>query len=122
MNTRDLAAEYRFAHWVQVMRDRADQGISIRAYCESIGIHQNTYFYWQHKLRETAASGIQAATTLTEEKSLAPKGWTALCISSDHAEESKGLTVEAGGFRMTVCTDTDLDLLSKVCRVLKTLC
>lgn len=121
MNTRDITAEYRLAHWAQVMRDRADKGISIREYCESIGIHQNTYFYWQHKLREAAASGIQAAAALTEEKSLAPKGWTALRISSNHAEEPKGLKVEAGGFRITVCTDTDLELLAKVCQVLNTL-
>lgn len=120
MNTRDIAAEYRLAHWAQVMHDRADKGISIRAYCKNIGIHQNTYFYWQHKLREVAASGIQAAATLPEEKSLAPKDWAALCISSN-PEESQSLTVEVGGCRITVCAYTDTELLSKVCRVLKTL-
>jgi len=121
MNTKDIAAEYRLAHWAQVIQDCADKGISVRAYCKSIGIHQNTYFYWQHKLRETAASGIQVAATLSEEKSLAPKGWAALCISSGHDEEPQGLTVEVGGCHIAICTDTDLELLSKVCQVLKTL-
>jgi putative transposase len=121
MNTRDIAAEYRLAHWAQIMQDRADKRISVRAYCESIGIHQNTYFYWQHKLREAAASEIQATATLPEEKSIAPKGWAALCISSGHDEESTGLTVEVGGCHIAICTDTDLELLSKVCQVLKTL-
>lgn len=118
MDTRNIAAEYRLAHWAQVMHDRADKGISVKAYCKSLGIHQNTYFYWQHKLREAASSGIE--TTIPEEKSLVPKGWATLCVSSG-MEESQSLTVEVGGCRITVNADTNPDLLAKVCRALKTL-
>ena len=119
MNTRDIAAEYRLAHWAEVMQD-ADKGVSVKVYCESIGIHQNTYFYLQHKLHEAAVE-IQPVETLPEEKSIAPKGWTALCIGFSHDEESAGLTVEIGGCHIAICTDTNLELLSKVCQVLKTL-
>ena len=60
MNTRDIASEYRLAHWAQVMRERTDRGLSIRAYCAETGIHENTYFYWQRKLREAACLEMQA--------------------------------------------------------------
>jgi transposase-like protein len=120
MNTRETAAEYRLTHWAQVMHDRTNKGLTIREYCESVGIHQNTYFYWQHKLREAASSGIQAATTLSGEESLAPKGWATLCVSTGTAE-LQALVVEVSECRITVYADTNPELLTKVCRALKAL-
>jgi len=117
MNTREIASEYRLAHWAQALRDRTDRGLSIRAYCEEIGIHENTFFYWQRKLREAACSGIQTAAA--EEKHLVPNGWT-LCVKGEQAQ-TQDLTVEVGGCRIMVRADTDPELLTKVCRALKSL-
>jgi len=58
MNTRGMTAEYRLAHWSQVMQDRKERRQSIKAYCESEGIHENVYYYWQRKLREAACEHI----------------------------------------------------------------
>jgi len=52
MNTREIAVEYRLAHWSQIMQGRKERGQSIRAYCEDMGLHENVYYYWQRKLRE----------------------------------------------------------------------
>jgi putative transposase len=119
MNTREIADEYRLSHWAQVMHERVEKGLSIRAYCEEIGIHENTYFYWQRKLREAACTRVLTAAAAPEESS-APKGWTALCVSEKPAQ-SQVLTVELGECRITVCADTDSELLIRVCRALKTL-
>jgi putative transposase len=116
MNTRDIASEYRLAHWAEVMRERSEKRLSVRAYCEEAGIHENTYFYWQRKLREAACSEIQTAA----EKSLAPTGWAALCVKEE-PELAQGLTVEVSGCRITVCANTDPELVAKVCRALKAL-
>lgn len=118
MNTRDIATEYRLAHWTQVMRDRTDRGLSIHAYCEEAGIHENTYFYWQRKLREAAYTGMQE--TSAEVKSIVPNGWATIGVS-ERSTKTKGLTVEAGGCHITVGENTDLELLMRVCQVLKTL-
>lgn len=120
MNTRKTATEQRLAHWSQLMRERAEKGLSIRAYCENAGIHENTYFYWQHKLREAACLGTQMATIESEEKSLVPKGWATLSVSEKSAQP-EGLTIEVGGCRITVCAETNPELLAKVCRTLKEL-
>jgi putative transposase len=117
MNTRDIAGEYRLAHWAQVMRDRTDKGLSIRAYCEEARIHENTYFYWQRKLRETACAGIQAATA--EVKAVVPKGWATVGVN-ESPMKAQGLTIEVSGCRITVNADTDPELLIQVCRALKT--
>ena len=117
MNTRNIASEYRLAHWAQATRERADRGLSVRAYCIETGIHENTYFYWQRKLREAACSGIQSA--VSDEKAVIPNGW-ALCVKGKQAQTQE-LTVEVGGCRIRVSSDTDPELLTKVCRTLKAL-
>jgi len=58
MNTREISAEYRLAHWAHVVQDRNDSGLSIKKYCESAGFHENAYYYWLKKLREAACEGL----------------------------------------------------------------
>ena len=43
MNTKYIAAEYRLSQWAQIMKERKETGLSIRAYCEGRGIHENTF-------------------------------------------------------------------------------
>ena len=88
VNTREIAEEYHMGHWAQVMRERSESGLSITAYCETIGIHPNRYFYWQKKLREAAvmAESVQNETKAfvelsnPSERTLSkiPNGW-AIC-------------------------------------------
>ena len=102
MNTRGIAAEYRLSHWAQVVRDRSQKGLSIRAYCGETGIYENTYFYWQRKLRE--AAGAQAAG-LPAPNAPVPKGWTALNARAESVN-THSLIVEVSGCRVHVHADT----------------
>jgi len=58
MNTRQIAAEYRLSHWTGIVKDRQESGLSIKAYCERAGFHENIYFYWQRKLRAAACEQL----------------------------------------------------------------
>ena len=53
MDTKKVTAELRLSHWVQVLRERSESGLSVRKFCKKSGIHENTYFCWEKKLRET---------------------------------------------------------------------
>ena len=117
MNTRSIAAEYRLSHWAQIVQDRSQKGLSVRAYCAETEVHENTYFYWQRKLRE--AAGAQAVV-LPALNAPVPKGWTALSVKEE-TYQTQGLTVEVNGCRISVLADTDPLLLAKVCRALKAL-
>ena len=61
MNTRDIAKEYRLAHWAQIMRERIESRLSVKDFCSNAGMHENTYFYWQRKLREAACEQLEKA-------------------------------------------------------------
>ena len=58
MNTREIAKEYRLAHWAQKMQERTALGMNIKEFCEHIGICQNTYHYWQRRVRVAACEQL----------------------------------------------------------------
>jgi len=45
-------------NWAQIIQERTQCGSSIRAYCKRIGICENTYFYWQRRLRQAACEHL----------------------------------------------------------------
>lgn len=119
MNTREIAAEYRLSHWAQMMHERRESGLSIKAYCKQQGFHENVYYYWQRKLRETACTEL-AAREQESETGLVPNGWSRLEAAESNPVETE-ITIEINGCRISVSRGTDPNLLATVCRTLKSL-
>ena len=115
INMREVASEFRLAHWAEVIRERNASGMSIKAYCESIGIHVNRYFYWQTKLREATCRELLPAPVDGGEKALTPNGW-AVCEVTERSAASHGsvVTIEIGKSRVTSDSCVDIELLEKV--------
>ena len=117
INTREIAAEYRLQHWAQIIQEQKESGLSIKEFCKTAGFHQNRYFYWQRKLRETACNVLP--TTLTP-KQIAPTGWTEV-EPAEVTCSGAVLPIEIGHCRIVADETTDPELLAKVCRVLVSL-
>lgn len=82
-------------------------------------MHENRYYYWQHKLRKAAYNSIQPNETTYNIGTVVPKGWVSLC--PDNSISAQTILIEVGSMRVTVSNDTDTTLLAKVCEVLKTI-
>ena len=100
MNTKEVAAEYRLAHWAGIMNERKERGLSVKAYCVEAGIHENTYFYWQRKLREASCGDLLGTT------SLVPSGFTEVKLAVQRALPTpegmqNQVSIEASGIRIT---------------------
>ena len=131
MDTRKIAAEYRLAHWTQIIRDQKESRLCISKYCESAGIHKNTYYYWLRKLREATCSELQEVqqnSSIDSAQSIIPVGW-AVCETQNKEEvifsaetETNSVVVDIGHCSVRVTTNTDQNLLSQVCRMLVALC
>lgn len=121
MDTREVSAKYRLVQWAQTIQARARSGKNIKEYCASSGISRNAYFYWQRKLREAACSEIsETETKVRSGDSLAPSGWARLeSADVDRAEDT--VAIEVDGCRIIANAKTDLELLAKVCRALRSL-
>ena len=127
INTREIATELRLSHWAGIMQERTRSGQSIKAFCRQIGICQNTYFYWQRRVRAAACTVLSDKTSVftdtvsKSEKALIPHGWTQVAEVEPASALPSMLIVQVGDCRVSVDAETDLELLSKVCRVLKAL-
>ena len=121
VNSRKIAAEYRLSHWAQIMRERSESGLSIKAYCESVGLHQNVYHYWQRKLRAAAIMATNKEDGGGTNQEEAPKGWL-ICESAKPESGEGAIQIEIGKSRVTADARTDYELLVKVCRMLVSIC
>ena len=61
INTREIAKDYRLTHWAQIIQERGQRGVSIRDYCTQIEISENTYYYWQRRVRLAACEMLAEA-------------------------------------------------------------
>jgi putative transposase len=113
MDTRKIAGQYRLTQWSEVIRRRTESGLNVRGFCDREGIRENTYYYWQRKLREAACGETGAALP-------APGGWAAV-VPAGTAGVSGTLPIEIGKCRVLADRDTDERLLAKVCCVLASL-
>jgi len=131
VNTREVAAEYRLTHWAQIMQERIKSGSSIKSYCKQIGICENTYFYWQRRLREAACE--QMSKFDLEQKSATqpsfveievgePPVLPALSIPIAPASQAGKLHIKAAGVQITADSTYPPEQLATLLRELKRPC
>ena len=127
MNTRAVATEYRLAHWAGVMREREESGLSIRAFSEKSGFHENRYFYWQKKLREIACE--EMAKVQGNKTSLAPPTIFAEvklpmqpALPTTPGVSHNNICIESSGIRLMAGGEYPIDKLAKLLRVVRQEC
>ena len=114
MDSREMTQQVRLQYWAGILRERQASGLSIRKWCQEQGIVEKTYHYWQHKLRNTVCQELASAGQ-------APRGW-AICETSKSESTWNSISIKIGKSHVTADSNTDPELLSKVCRVLMSLC
>jgi putative transposase len=118
MDTREhvrIAREVRLKKWTGILCARQESGQTIRGYCQTNGINEKSYYYWQRQLRAVACEGLGTR----EEK--APSGW-AIYKPAMASTNVSGLTAEIGGYQIRIDESVEPELLARTCRVLKSIC
>ena len=54
MNTKLAATQIRIQQWREIIKSRAESGLSINDFCEENNLSLNQYYYWLRKVREAA--------------------------------------------------------------------
>jgi len=125
MNTRYIAKEYRMSHWTKIITDQKESGLTVRAYCEEVGLHENSYYYWQKKLR-TAVIDEMTMATGEQTQELAPV-MAKLNLTRNNGSESTGagsgdsVSIEMFGIRLLAGRDYPVAKLSELLRVVSRL-
>ncbi|AQS59704.1 IS66 family insertion sequence element accessory protein TnpA [Desulforamulus ferrireducens] len=130
MNTREIAAEYRLAHWAQIVRRKNESGLTIKAFCASEGFRENTYYYWQRKLREAACEQLtEIRTEHAKLPCLVPSGFAELKITEapeklpiqNDAKQSE-IRIELGGVRIAADSAYPVEKIAALLGLFKQLC
>ena len=116
-----MKLHYRMQQWAQIIQDRAASGETIKAYCEQRGLRRNSYYYWQRILREAASASMQEQIQPDPQPALPPAGWTICEPMREDTPSPTGLQIEVNGCNVRVENDSDMKLLGRVCRMLKSL-
>jgi transposase-like protein len=121
INTREIAAEYRLAHWAQVMQERVQSGLSIKDFCKQIGICGNTYFYWQRRVRAAACEQLAKLEPIQK------ASFSEVVVAeANHllvpAEPVPHLRIEAAGVQITADSAYPADKLALLLRELMRPC
>lgn len=102
MNTRKIAAEYRLAHWTQIMHRKRESGLSTKAFCKNEGIHENVYYYWQQKLRSAACEQMAEMQSEQTERKLVPSGFAELKIVKAYEPSTLPESAAQGEIRIDI--------------------
>ena len=126
MNTRGLTSEFRMAHWAGIRRDRQESGLSVRAYCESAGFHENSYYYWQKKLREAACTELVKTQGKTID--MAPAVFAEVRLAKQPAMPPAAvmpldsICIEAAGMRFTAGSEYPANKLAELLKAVAQSC
>jgi hypothetical protein len=106
------------------MRERKESGLSIKAFCENAGFHENIYYYWQRKLREATCEKM--IRIQSEKTDLATAEFAEVQLRENPAPPHSAATrqsqicIEVGRLRVTADSEYPIhqltDLLREVTR------
>jgi len=128
MDTRKIAVEYRMAHWTQIVQDRSNSGLSIKAYCENTGIHEYAYYYWLKKLREATCEGLSAMqSSVRRSSSESPvfaevKLPTSTTLPPPLMNSQTQICIETAGVRLTAGDQYPTEKLTELLKVVMKPC
>jgi putative transposase len=118
MDIKKVTSEYRTTKWAEVIKAQVDSGQSIKDFCQAAGISRHAYFYWQKKLRMAACTELSRTVEISRD--IVPNGWMQLETKQDSIKKDI-LNIEINGCHISVGSETDSELLKKVCRILRLL-
>jgi hypothetical protein len=108
------------------MREREESGLSIKAYCENAGFHENKYYYWQKKLRDAAYGEL--AIVQSDASNLVSPVFAEVKLAAHPLPPSSGsfhsnaLCIEIAGMRFTAGGDYPADKLADLLQALNQPC
>ena len=53
-----VAADFRLQQWFKIVQERETSGLTIKSYCEEIGLREHQYYYMKKKVREAVCSEL----------------------------------------------------------------
>ena len=126
INTREIAEEYRLSHWSQIMQERVQSGLTVKAFCKQIGICENTYFYWQRRVRAAVCEQLVSTRPESISTNLPVPSFTEVSVvdpaTPPAVTKTSQLRIEVGNIQMTADSTYPPDKLAALLREMSRPC
>ena len=120
MDIKKVSKEYRLTQWAPKIKECKESGLTVARFCEKNGLSENSYFYWQRKLREAAYEAL--ANSPNKETKLIPT----VFVEARHEEPTSSsiastipqyqVNIETRGVRVSASNEYPIDKLVKLLR------
>ena len=128
-NTREMTSGYRLQQWADLMQKHSESGLSVKSFCEEIGIKEHRYYYWQRKLRVAANEKLtndqNEMTGLVPARNGAPVVWAQVSVNSlstTSSQTSNNIKIYRDGWTVTVEPGFDSGALTEALRAVSRSC
>ena len=123
MNTKTAMTEYRLTSWAEMIHERDCSGLTVSAYCESIGLAKHIYYYRLKKVREAACKRLPEAQV--SKNALESEVFTKVEVS-ESAPSSMSISrnqvcFEVSDLRLTAGSDYPIEKLKELLHVVSSL-
>ena len=117
-----VATDYRLRQWAKIVQECNASGLTIKTYCEEIGLRQHQYYYMKKKLREAACDELTMGTQAKNEN---PIVWGEVNIkdmTSPTTHVSGSININRGGWTITIEPGFDTGTLTEALKAVNRVC
>jgi hypothetical protein len=127
-----VTADFRLQQWFKTVQECEASGLTIKTYCEEIGLREHQYYYMKKKVREavcrelTKVKGNSAklATSRTNHKD--PVMWAEVEMREFDTvtipARQGNIQIANGDWVITIESGTDTELLTEALKAVKRVC
>jgi len=118
MEAREITAEYRLAHWANIIQECRDSGELVEDFCLRKGISKHKYYYWQQKVRKAAGKQLSKFEAKTTE--VAVRGFAEVKVAGSSVSystvDANQICIETGYCRLTAGSGYPADAIVTLLR------
>jgi hypothetical protein len=123
MQTKEMIHDYQLAHWADIIRQRSESGLTVKAFCKSRGFNKSKSVYWQRGLRDKAYESLTKDPMRISDMAHQFTEATLAQHSTASANDASGeIRIEAFGIRITADSGYPPALIAALLREVMPLC
>ena len=110
MEIKEIKAEYRLQEMQEIIRSRAESGLTISAWCQRNNFSEGSYYYWLRKIRNNAIEAINPVNEIVQ---------VPITLQKTSAREVEPITVKYKNMELEIPCGTETSDILAVLRAVK---
>lgn len=120
MDVQKIARQVRLRHWMGLIEECQNSGMTVKGWCSAQGINLRVYYYWLKKTRESVC--LEAGVHQNQPQQDLSIGTPVFAEVGMISGKSSVITVYLSGAEVVIHNGASANLIENTLRVLKNIC